>query len=146
MARRRKRRLPSGSGGLVVLDPGAITKIANEYDSVARGMWETLTTSGWRSCIPVVTLAEIITGRAHEDATINLLARQVDSTVDCDDRLARAAGSLRFACHGTATPSGTDSIVAAVAEANQPSIVLTTDPDDLSALLARAEQAMVVGV
>ena len=146
MARRRKRRLPATTGGLVVLDSGAITKIANERDCVARAMWETLATDGWRSCIPAVTLVEITTGRPREDAAINLIARQAGSSVDCDDRLARAAGALRFACRRTATLSVTDSIVAAVADANQPSIVLTTDPNDISALLTRAQQAMVVGV
>src|SRR5437868_3916418 len=77
-------------------------------------------------------------GRPRSDVPVGRLLRQVSDTVVCDERLAGAGGALRARARGSARPSGIDAIVAAVAVARQPSVVLTTDPDDLSALLAAA--------
>jgi predicted nucleic acid-binding protein len=146
VAGRRIRRLPANSSGILVLDSGAMTKIANHRDVVARLIWKTLVADGWRTCIPSVTLGECITGRPREDTNINRLVREVGASVTCDDVLARAAGRLRFVCRRTPLPSVTDALVAAVAARAQPSIVLTTDPRDISALLTRVSQAKVIGI
>lgn len=147
MRRRRKRRLPGNVAGLVVLDSGATTRIARERDVVAREIWRELTERGWRSCVPAVTLAEVVTGRPREDAATNLLLRHVGHVIACDEALGRAAGARRFAIgRRPVVPSSIAAIVAAVAAANQPSIVLTTDPDDLGLLLADEPRAMVVRV
>lgn len=145
--RRRKRRLPSDVTGLIVLDSGAISRVAAEGDTAARQVWRQLTERGWASCVPAVTLAEVITGRQRWDAPTLRLLSQVDDVTTCDEPLGKAAGSRRgVVAPKRRLPSGIDAIVAAVAAANQPSVVLTTDPDDMSVLLADAPRAMVIGV
>jgi predicted nucleic acid-binding protein len=145
-ARRRRVKLPRDAVGVVVLDSGAVSKIATG-DALARSMWRQLTERGWLTTIPAVTLAEVATGRGHRDVATDRLVRQVGGTVPCDDRMARQAGALRSnASKGKQAPSAIDAIVAAVAEDRQPSIVLTTDPADMAALLARAERAAVLAL
>ena len=102
-------------------------------------------------CIPAAALAEVITGRAKTDAPIERLIKQVGNTMDCGERLAKVAGVLRtkaIRCKKLppSGPSGIEAIVAAATVACQPSIVLTTDPDDMGALLAAAELATVIRV
>jgi hypothetical protein len=90
----------------------------------------------------------VITGRAKTDVPIERLTKQVGNTLSCRETLAKAAGVLRTKAirHKKLPPSGIDAIVAAAAVACQPSIVLTTDADDMSTLLAFAELAMVIPV
>lgn len=144
--RRRKTKLPRGTRGAIVLDSGAVTKLA-EGDALACTVVEDLTQRGWTTCIPAVTLAEVVTGHARPDAAVDHLVRRLGQTIDCDPALARSAGALRAHARKTqARPSGIDAIVAALAEARQPSVVLTSDPEDLDALLVAAEQAMVMAI
>ena len=150
MPRRRKARLPAASKGTVVLDSGAITKVALA-DLLACSIVEDLSGRGWAVCIPAAALAEVITGRAKTDAPIERLIKQVGNTMDCGEKLAKAAGVLRTKAirrkkvHPSG-PSGIDAIVAAATVACQPSIVLTTDADDMGALLVAAELATVIRV
>jgi predicted nucleic acid-binding protein len=73
--------------------------------------------------------------------------KRVDNTIPCDEALGKRAGALRAAVdRGVRGPSGIDAIVAAVAATFRPSIVLTTDPDDLSALLALVPDVTVIAV
>ena len=146
MRRSRNPTFAPGLAGRLVLDSGAITKIAGQADPLARALWRELTLRGWTTCIPAVTLAEILTGRPRSDAAVNLLLKQVDALVDCDEPTARLAGILRAGARISPRPSGIDAIVAAVASATQPSIVLTTDPADLRALLHDAPEAEIVAV
>jgi predicted nucleic acid-binding protein len=143
---RRRIRLSRDAVGVLVLDSGAISRIASG-DAVARAVWRKLTEMGWPTAIPAVTLAEATTGRAHRDARTNLLIRQVGGTVPCDDLMARQAGALRFTVSRAArAPSGIDAIVAAVAQDRQPSMVLTTDPADMTALLSRTGRVAVLTI
>jgi len=86
--------------------------------------------------------------RPADRRPIERLIKQVGNTVDCGESLGKAAGVLRAAALGRkrSNPSGVDAIVAAVAVHCQPSIVLTTDLDELTALLRSAELATVIGV
>ena len=147
MQRLRKLRLPTATRGLVVLDSGAITKVAFA-DLLACAIVEDLSRRGWTVCIPAVTLAEVISGRPRTDAAVERLVKRVANTVDCGEDLAKAAGTLRTRSRraNVASPSGIDAIVAAIAVGNQPSIVLTTDADDMSRLLGSAPTATVVRV
>ncbi len=147
MPRRRKARLPAATKGTVVLDSGAITKVALA-DLLACSIVEDLSGRGWAVCIPAAALAEVITGRAKTDAPIERLIKQVGNTIDCGERLAKAAGVLRTKAirRKKLPPSGIDAIVAAATVACQPSIVLTTDADDMGALLVAAELATVIRV
>ena len=147
MPRRRKAPLPAASSGVLVLDSGAITKVAFA-DRLACAIVDDLSRRGWTVCIPAVTLAEVISGRPKTDAAIERLVKGVANTVDCGEALAKAAGALRTMSRrpSAALPSGIDAIVAAVAVANQPAIVLTTDVDDMIKLLASAPTATVIRV
>jgi hypothetical protein len=147
MPRRRKARLPAATKGTVVLDSGAITKVAFA-DLLACSIVEDLSGRGWGVCIPAAALAEVITGRAKTDAPIERLIKQVGNIMNCGERLAKAAGVLRTKAirRKKLPPSGIDAIVAAAAVACQPSIVLTTDADDMSVLLVAAELATVIRV
>ena len=101
---------------------------------------------GWTTALPGVTLAEATTGRPGPDAWTNRLVRLVGRTLPCDERVGRAAGAFRSAALARRSgASGIDAIVAAVAEASAPSIVLTTDPGDLDGLLARTVRTQVIG-
>src|SRR5436309_5942590 len=124
MGRHRHLRLPAGVSGTVILDSGAITRLA-EQDPIARALWRRLTEMGWRTAVPAVTLAEATTGRPGPDAPTNRLIRQVGHTLPCDERLGRAAGVLRsIALARRSGASAIDAIVAAVVVASTPSIVL----------------------
>ena len=115
---------------------------------LACAILEDLSRRGWTVCIPAVTLAEVVTGRPGNDVPIDRLVKRVANTVPCGEGLAKAAGVLRTGYRRAKedSPSGIDAIVAAVAAANQPSIVLTTDIDDFRSLLVSAELASVIGV
>jgi predicted nucleic acid-binding protein len=147
MPRKRKARFPASTKGTVVLDSGAITKVAFA-DLLACSIIEDLSRRGWVVCIPAAALAEVITGRAKTDAPIERLIKQAGNTMDCGERLAKAAGVLRAKVirRKKLPPSGIDAIVAATAVACQPSIVLTTDADDMNALLVAAELSTVIRV
>jgi predicted nucleic acid-binding protein len=133
--------------GVVVLDSGAVTKVAFA-ELLACAIVEDLSGRGWTVCIPAVTLAEVITGRAKTDVAVERLVKRVANTVDCGERLAKAAGVLRAKATRpkTTPPSAIDAIVASVGAASQPSVVLTTDPDDMNALLLSADLASVIRV
>ena len=147
MPRRRKARLPAATKGTVVLDSGAATKLAIA-DHLACSILENLLGRGWVVCIPAVVLAEVITGRAKTDVPIERVIKQVANTVACGESSAKAAGILRAKTSRAkrTTPSGIDAIVAAVAVACEPSVVLTTDPNDMISLLVSANLAMVIRV
>ena len=147
MARRRKKVLASAAIGVVVLDSGALSKIAELRDALSRAIWRELTERGWGTCVPAVVLAEVMTGKARNDSAVDLLLRQVNDTIACDEALGRSAGTLRARIGPSRRkPSGIDAIVAAVAAAHRSSIVLTTDPRDMSALLDPVPRAVVIGI
>src|SRR5262245_25565942 len=146
MPRRRKASLPA-TRGILVLDSGAVSKVAFA-DLLACSILEDLSRRGWMVCIPAVTLAEVITGRARNDAPVERLLKQVANTAPCGEATAKAAGVLRTRCRraNQDAPSGIDAIVAAVAADSQPSIILTTDVDDFRSLLVSTELVSVIGV
>ncbi len=147
MPRKRKARLPVATKGTVVLDSGAITKVAFA-DLLACSIVEDLSGRGWVVCIPAAALAEVITGRAKTDAPIERLIKQVGNIMNCGERPAKAAGVLRTKATRSKKlpPSGIEAIVAAATVACQPSIVLTTDADHMNALLVAAELSMVIRI
>lgn len=89
--------------------------------------------SGGVVVVPTVAVTESTTGRPREDARINqLLGRTVPD--DCTLSRARRAAALHH--RSTRTVSAVDAIVAAAATAHPGAAVVTSDPDDLGALLA----------
>lgn len=147
MTRRRRQRarlFSAASCGRLVLDGGALAKLA-DGDPVARAIWRELTERGWQSLLPAAVLSEVITGRASDARTNRLIAAIGEIGVD-DEALGWLAGALRFRASARRKPSGVDALVAAHGAARPPSIVLTGDIADLEALLADVADVAVITV
>lgn len=87
----------------------------------------------WPPVVPSVVLAESITGRQRNDANTNRFLKTCDIVEELPEHVARRAGDLRaLARQGSAV----DAIVIATAEPG--GAVLTSDPEDLSALAGHA--------
>ncbi len=120
---------------LVVLDAGAVERLADERSTVAR--LGALARRGWTFAIPTVVLAECLRGNAS-DARANRVIRTF-GTIDATQAVARTAAALRHravAASPRLPPSGIDAIVAAHAVHLAADAVLTTDRHDLRRLLA----------
>ncbi len=122
-------------GPVVVLDAGVIDEATTNKEF--RWVLRELVADGWVPVVPTVVLAEVITGRP-EDAPTNQTLKRI-GTVDTDQAIARHAGMLRFRAQRSGArriPGGIDAIVAAHAADAGTAIVFTTDPSDLTRLLA----------
>jgi predicted nucleic acid-binding protein len=98
---------------------------------------------GWPAVMPVVVLAETLTGDHHRDHAVNRFLRACDIT-PVDELAARLAAQLRTATGRAGTISATDAIVAAVAASVPDPVVVTSDPGDIAALAAHADRRIVV--
>lgn len=129
------------TGPLVVLDSGAVDQVVRSRR--LRQRLAILVADGWDPVIPTVVLAEIVTGRAT-DAVVNRVVSSI-GTIDTSVPVARQAGALRFAAGRRLgqVPSGIDALVAAHAAEGSRAVVCTSDPGDLSALLADVATVVV---
>lgn len=96
-------------------------------------------------CVPTPVLVEATTGDAGRDAEVNRvlkrLARAAPVLRSPDEDTARQAGRLR--CRA-GTDDGIDALVAAAAVGDGSAcVLLTSDPDDLTKLLAAEPQVAV---
>lgn len=111
----------------LILDSGGVSALAGQRARLAelrrRGLWP--------AQVPAVVLTEVLTGDHRRDFYVNQLLRMCQ-ILDVDERLARDAALLRTRSGRAAT----DAIVAAIAVGQPDTIVLTSDPDDLAALVA----------
>lgn len=124
------------------MDSGGLTAWARQRPPAdLLSLLEVAARSGGAVVVPTVTVAESTTGRPRDDARINqLLWRTVPD--DCTLGRARHAGVLRHRS-GRAV-SAVDAIVAATARARPAAAVVTSDPDDLRALLASTARTVPV--
>jgi hypothetical protein len=95
--------------------------------------------------VPTPVLAECVTGDGSRDAEVNRVLgvfSRIQGTLRApSEATARLAGKLRFVAH---TDDGIDALVAAEAASEaRPSVLLTTDPADLSRLLTASPQVVV---
>lgn len=123
------------TSGIVVLDTGAVERLASSQD--ARAALSGTVRRGWSFAIPAVVLAECLTG-THRDAMANRFIKQL-GTIPTTESIARTAASLRHGVERTGRPrlpSGIDAIVAAHAIHLEAQAVLTSDIGDLRRLLA----------
>lgn len=122
-----------------VLDAGGLTALARRRAVLAelrrRGRWPAL--------VPSVVLAEALTGDHRRDHAVNRLLRTCRVQV-VDEQCARLAARLRTATGRAGTITAVDAVVAAFATGQPDSVVLTSDPDDLTALVADAERRVRV--
>lgn len=96
---------------------------------------EAVAQAGGSIVVPTVVVAEATTGRADRDALVNQRIKR--ARVDpCPLPLARRAAVLRSST--SRSVSTVDAIVAATAEQYRAAAVATSDPKDLTALLAAA--------
>jgi predicted nucleic acid-binding protein len=93
--------------------------------------------------VPSVVLAEALTADHRRDFHANRLLRTCQIR-DVTESHAREAARLRTATRRAAKISATDAVVAAFASTHADSIVLTSDPADLTALAEHAVRPITV--
>ena len=91
----------------------------------------------------MVVLAETVRGNGPRDAPMNMTLAEFAPHRALDEPVVRIAGRLLAATRGSNT---IDAIVAAEALADAPTLLYTSDPDDLSRLLAGHSGVVVVAV
>jgi hypothetical protein len=125
----------------LVLDSAAVTRLA-ERSQQALALILTLRAEGlWPPLVPSPVLVECLRGHAGYDANENRFLKTCDITELVSERLARRAAVLRrLARRGSAI----DAIVVASAEPG--GTVLASDPTDLRALAAHADDVEIVRV
>ncbi len=147
MARARRRgRISPGLSDLLVLDAEGVSKAASN-DPSAQAWLERARELDADVVVSAVTLAELERGVAR-DAGCNRVIKAAD-VWPADESLARRAGRLLERAASDAT---VDALVAATALAAKQRhgsahcVILTSDPDDLSGLLADEPAVRVVAV
>ncbi|MEX2279239.1 MAG: hypothetical protein WEA76_04025 [Acidimicrobiia bacterium] len=114
---------------MLILDSGGVSRLA-ERSTAAAALLQALRIEGlWPPVVPTPVLIEALRGDPGRDASENRFLKTCDVVEDIPERLARRAATLRtLARRGSAI----DALVVAFAEPG--GSVLTSDPDDLSAL------------
>jgi hypothetical protein len=123
---------------VLILDSGGVSRLA-ERSTAAAALLDALRTEGlWPPMVPTPVLIEALYGDPARDASANRLLKTCEVVEDIPERLARRAASLRaLARRGSAI----DALVVACAEPG--GSVLTSDPDDLSALATHAHDVRI---
>lgn len=125
----------------LVLDSGAVTRLASPTRQSA-GYIDELTADGlWPPVVPTAVVVECTSGRPGRDANTNRLLATCDIVERLPLGVARRAARLR---HLAKAGSAVDAIVVALAEPS--GYVLTGDLGDLSALAAHAADVTVVAI
>ncbi len=114
----------------LILDSGGVTALAGQRARLAELRVRDL----WPPQVPTVVLTEALTGDHRRDFHENDLLRMCQIR-DITETLARDAAWLRTRSGRAGTISATDAIVAALATRYSDPIILTSDPDDLTALV-----------
>jgi hypothetical protein len=127
-----------------ILDSGGLTALTGR-DQGARGWLRWLVRFEGQVIVPTPILVECITGNAGRDAEINRILGSLASMSGVlrppHEATARLAGALRFAAR---SDDGIDALVAAEAASEDgPAVLLTSDPRDLSRLLAKEPRISV---
>lgn len=123
---------------MLVLDSGAVTRLA-ERSRDALAMILALRGEGlWPPIVPAVVLVECLQGHAGRDANENRFLKTCDVASAVTEALARRAVLLRRLAH---RGSAVDALVVALAEPD--GMVLTSDPDDLEALADHANGVII---
>jgi hypothetical protein len=118
---------------MLVLDSGGLSRLC-ERSTAALALIRALRREGlWPPLVPSAVLVESLTGDGRRDARTNLFLGGCDVIEELPDALARRAAFLRTKAR---RGSAVDALVVATAEPG--GTVLTSDPDDLEAIAARA--------
>lgn len=123
----------------VVLDSGGLSG-AVTHDPDLHALLTAAVRMGSRVVVPAVVLAETITGRQTDAAVWHTVNRLVVEDLSRD--VAGEAGALRERAESVRAKKKdltVDALVAAAARRHAPSLVVTTDPDDLRLLCDGAD-------
>jgi hypothetical protein len=115
----------------LILDSGGLSALAGQRARLA----ELRRRGQWPPQVPAVVLTEALTGDHRRDFHENQLLAMCQIR-PVSEALARDAALLRTRTGRAATISATDAVVAALAVRCADPVVLTSDPDDLRALVA----------
>jgi hypothetical protein len=123
---------------VLILDAGGVSRLA-ERSTAAAALLAALRDEGlWPPVVPTPALIEALHGDAARDASANRLLKTCDVVEDIPIRLARRAALLRTRAR---RGSAIDALVVACAEPG--GSVLTSDPDDLAALVTHAHDVHI---
>jgi predicted nucleic acid-binding protein len=125
----RRRRRTQDPPQRLILDAGAVIALSRA-DQRARAVLATAREARVEVSIPSVVVAETVRGTAA-DAPVNRVLEAVGEVDAADEAIGRTAGRLVGEAGSSAT---VDAVVVATALEAGGAIVLTGDPDDLSAL------------
>lgn len=126
---------------MLVLDSGAVMRLA-ERSARAAAVIAALRAEGlWPPMVPTVVLIECLTGEGSRDAMPNRFLRTCDVAESVPVPLARRAAWLRARAR---TGSAVDALVTAVAEPG--GTVLTGDLADLRALARHASDVTIEAI
>ena len=123
----------------LILDSGAISALAGHRARLA----ELRRRGHWPPQIPSVVLTEALTGDHRRDHAANHLIA-LSQVRDVTEARARDAARLRALTKRARSISATDAIVAAFASSQPGAIVLTSDPDDIGALVHGGPAEVIV--
>ena len=106
----------------LVLDAGGVSALAGHRARLAELRRQGL----WPAEVPIVVLAEVLTGNHRRDYATNRLLRTC-TLLPVDEQVARDDALLRTRTGRAGSISAVDAVVAAAADAPQ-TTVLTSDP------------------
>jgi predicted nucleic acid-binding protein len=124
----------------LILDTGAVIGFARGNARVAAHI-RIAATRGDEVVVPAVVVAQAIRG-GPRDAPVHRLLNAVRVT-SVDQRLARRAGEL---LGRTGLNDAVDALVMAEASRSGPSLLLTSDPDDMNVLAPDTKSVHVVRI
>lgn len=122
----------------LVVDSGAIIALSRN-DARPRAVLTSAWEAGVDVVIPSVVLAETVRGKA-EDAPVNRIVKAVGEIVPALEQDGRLAGAL---LGSTGSKSTIDAIIVAIAIRLGHAVILTGDPDDLTALSRGHEEIRI---
>lgn len=131
------------TGRTLVLDSEAVSAAARRDPRMLAAL-AAARDADQRVLVPAVVLAELMTGKPTDATVWHVVNRLVH--VDITPRLAADAGRLRDLAARTRPKKRdltVDALVASVAAAAAPSVVVTGDPRDLRLLTSQADVATV---
>lgn len=129
------RRAVAAEGGTLVLDSEGLSKLAAGHPDV-RASVATAFRQGARVVIASVTITEVMRGDAR-DANLNRVIAASGSVVSVDESIAReAAVLLRRSGLGGGRCTVDALVVAVAARQATPVVILTSDLNDINALVA----------
>ena len=123
---------------MLILDSGGVSGLAERSRATLALILALRERGLWPPLVPSVVLVESLQGHAGRDAHANAFLKTCDIIDQVSERLARRAAWLRRKAQ---RGSAVDALVVALAEPD--GVVLTSDPNDLSALAEFASRVRI---